>query len=87
MTKTILTLSLFALISATAHAEGKAYQYILDQKMSETACLEKAITVAALNQLVIQPKETNGDHGLNGSDGERAGVVYYSVGACHLYIF
>jgi hypothetical protein len=80
-------LLLAGLAANSAHADPKAYEYEFDQRMSEVACLEKAIAVAAQYHLVIQPREANGDHGLNGADGERAGVAYYSVKACHIYVF
>lgn len=68
-------------------AEGKAYQFIFDKKMSEAACQQKIFEVSAENHLIPQAKEENGDIGLNDSEDERAGVAYRSEGVCHIYIF
>ncbi len=75
-----------SLYAPNAKAEPKAYQFAFDQKMSELACLEKSIEVAAENKLVIQPKNSSGDHALNDAEGESAGTAYYSQGSCHIYI-
>lgn len=70
-----------------AHADGKAYQYIFDKKISERACYAHAGKVAHVYGLTLLGANESGDHPMANSEGDIGGVAYYGEGTCHVYVF
>jgi hypothetical protein len=82
--KKLLLISLLALSTTPAFADGKAYTYIFEKKMSLENCLVEMSKYAKANNYKLEMWEPADFYVLQ--NGEFAGNAYYSAKSCYIYI-